>query len=500
MMKKRMGYSLAALLAVAILCGMLCGCASKKSEQAAAEQDVSMTTLRFPLIIGGELPGNWDKVEQACNAYLKEKLHLQLEFVQLDADTLVDYYLLQAPGEETVDFVNLLSAENYLSQMVEAGVLMPLNTLLAEKGQAITEIAGDCLAAGNLGGTQYMIPSVKDAYSFGCSVECNAALVKKYGIDMASVHNLEDLEEILALLHEKEPDVISFAGNSTASGNTTLIGGVDRLTDSFGVLEIGASGQEDDAYTVVDWYETDRFMEVSKMLYSWYQKGYISSEILTTQRSASDLVREGEAFCCLSTIGPGADEGTDATNGGNIVEAALEDVPQLLTSNELGLSAIGISGSCKEPEKAMELLCLLYTDDYLVNLLSYGLENENYTLSVDGKVDQQGEYFLLYNQPMNQTLKNPLLSNGSDYQSYVEDFLDGEVRSLALGFVFDQRPVKEEIAACEAVTDKYFPVIDSGCVDPEKEIPKFVEALKEAGIDRILEEKQEQLDRWRSGQ
>ena len=494
-MKKRV-YGLISAILITILCLSLCGCSTGQEQETEPLKEEEMTTLRFPLIVGGELPKNWDAVEEALNTYLKEKLELQLEFVMVDATALEDFYLMKEGGAQGVDFVNLLSAENYLSQMVSAGVLMPLDDLLEEHGEKIKEVAGDILSAGALGETQYMIPSVKDVYSFGCSVECNADLVEKYGIDLSGIHNLSDLEPVLAKIHEEEPDVITFAGNSTGSGNTTLAAGVDRLTDALGVLLTNDPAQEAE---VVDWYETDEFMELAKTFYSWYRKGYISSNMLTSQRSSSDLVREGEAFCYLSTIGPGADEGTDTELGGSIVEVALSDVPQLLTSNELGLTAIGISSTCEEPEKAMEFLELLYTDEYLVNLFSYGIEGENYTLT-NGKVDQQGDYFLLYSQPMNQTLKAPLVSSGSDYESYISDFLDNEIQSAALGFVFDERPVQQQITYCQAVVAKYFPVIDSGLVDPEKEMPVFVEELKKAGIDEIIAEKQRQLDEWRERQ
>ena len=491
-MSKRHGFRLVSFLLSCLLCLSLCSCGQEQEQGAEVSQE-ELTTLRFPLIIGGELPDNWEAVSEEINAYLAKKLQLQLDFVQVDASVLADFYLMKEGGDQAVDFVTLLSAETYLSQMVAAGILMPLDSLLEEKGEKIKEVAGDVLSVGSLEQVQYMIPSVKEAYSFGCSIECHADLVEKYGIDLTKIHSLSDLEEVLALIHEKEPNLIPFAGNSTGSGNTTLTSGVDRLTDGLGVLG-------EDGLTVTDWYETEEFMELAETFSSWYKKGYLSDRTLTSQRSASDLVREGEAFCCLSTIGPGADEGMDTSLGGSVVEVALTDVPQLLTSNELGLTAIGISSTCSEPEKAMELIELLYTDDYLVNLLSYGLENENYTLTEEGRVDQKGEYFLLYSQPMNQTLRLPTVASGNDYETYVSDFLENEVSSPALGFVFDERPVRQEITYCQAVVDKYFPVIDSGLTDPKEEVPKFIAELKAAGIDKITREKQRQLEEWRDRQ
>ena len=35
-----------------------------------------------------------------------------------------------------------------------------------------------------------------------------------------------------------------------------------------------------------------------------------------------------------------------------------------------------------------------------------------------------------------------------------------------------------------------------GSLDPETELPKFQQSLKDAGIDEIIAEKQKQLDAW----
>ena len=45
---------------------------------------------------------------------------------------------------------------------------------------------------------------------------------------------------------------------------------------------------------------------------------------------------------------------------------------------------------------------------------------------------------------------------------------------------------------------QYYCGLDCGSVDPETTIPQFVQALKEAGIDDIIAEKQAQYDAWRA--
>ena len=56
--------------------------------------------------------------------------------------------------------------------------------------------------------------------------------------------------------------------------------------------------------------------------------------------------------------------------------------------------------------------------------------------------------------------------------------------------------MKTELAACSNVVSEYNVSLTSGLVDPETVIPEFVEKLEAAGIDKIIAEKQSQLDAW----
>ena len=71
-------------------------------------------------------------------------------------------------------------------------------------------------------------------------------------------------------------------------------------------------------------------------------------------------------------------------------------------------------------------------------------------------------------------------------------------RSHAFGFVFDSSSVTSQYAAVNNVIMQYYCGLDCGSVDPETTIPQFVQALKEAGIDDIIAEKQAQYDAWRA--
>ena len=69
-------------------------------------------------------------------------------------------------------------------------------------------------------------------------------------------------------------------------------------------------------------------------------------------------------------------------------------------------------------------------------------------------------------------------------------------RSKAFGFTFDSSTVKTQYTAVNNVINQYLPGLRCGSLDPETELPKFQQSLKDAGIDEIIAEKQKQLDAW----
>lgn len=70
--------------------------------------------------------------------------------------------------------------------------------------------------------------------------------------------------------------------------------------------------------------------------------------------------------------------------------------------------------------------------------------------------------------------------------------------SPILGFNFKTDEVKTEISALMNVMEEYSAVINTGTVDPEVKVPEFVEKLKAAGWDKVLEEMQTQFDAFQA--
>ena len=77
-----------------------------------------------------------------------------------------------------------------------------------------------------------------------------------------------------------------------------------------------------------------------------------------------------------------------------------------------------------------------------------------------------------------------------------QDYKNNAAKSVAYGFNFDSTNVVNEVIACQAVLDQYIAPICTGSVEPETAIAEMNEALYNAGLQTIIDEKQAQLDAW----
>ena len=72
------------------------------------------------------------------------------------------------------------------------------------------------------------------------------------------------------------------------------------------------------------------------------------------------------------------------------------------------------------------------------------------------------------------------------------------VNSPILGFAANQDEIAIQIANCRAVLDEYLTILDMGLADVETTYSAFIEKLKVAGVDTIIENLNKQLADWKA--
>jgi hypothetical protein len=102
----------------------------------------------------------------------------------------------------------------------------------------------------------------------------------------------------------------------------------------------------------------------------------------------------------------------------------------------------------------------------------------------------QGNWFILY------TTVNDPVNKWDAYRKFNKE----AVRSQALGFTPDisDSSSAAQAAAVVRVTEKYYPSLMTGTVDPNKILPLFLQELREAGIDKLQSTLQQQITAWKA--
>ena len=86
-------------------------------------------------------------------------------------------------------------------------------------------------------------------------------------------------------------------------------------------------------------------------------------------------------------------------------------------------------------------------------------------------------------------------SENPDYAQLLIDSNNNAQKSAALGFAFDTSSVENELTQLDNVCSKYQIGLECGAIDPSS-LDEFNAELKAAGIEKVIEEKQRQLNEF----
>jgi putative aldouronate transport system substrate-binding protein len=442
------------------------------------------------------------EVEEAINQITRDKIGAEVELVPIVIWDYSSQVSLALQGGEKLDVFQSLGDFN---TAVSTGMCVDITDMLDSLAPESKALIGDAwLAASSYEGRIYGIPTFKPI-ALTPMVIYRKDIADAIGLDMSAVKDVKDVTEALRKVKAAYPDMTPLAAVNTGNiGVGLTVPNVDYLTDSYfspkGVLM-------NDELKVVDFYASEAFAEVCKLARTWYNESLVMKDAATTASAAAELMSSGNYFCYIASYSyPEADTAAslEAVTGGYPIGAKIIGSAFLDTSSINALTWM-VSSTSKVPEAALKFLNLTFTDKDVVNLIIYGLEGRDYVWNTDGTVrypDNQDSTTVPYTAQLScGTLGNFFIMH--PMQGTNPASLDWELEqnkkaktSVAMGFTFDSTPVKTEYTAVINVIEQFLPGLICGSADPVTEIPLFLERLNEAGLDRIISEKQVQLDAW----
>lgn len=467
---------------------------SANSSKAEPATELNMAFLCF------SSPKDMQLVVDEINKLSLKKINATIKATPINVGAYAQQVKLMLAANEPLDLLatGILGPIFDYNGQTRNGQLLAMNELLDKYGKDIKSVVGDNMIVGTQNGKVYAVPNYKD-YANDTRLYMRKDLVDKHQIDISKIKTTADMETLFKTIKEKEPAITPYMfGQDARQGLDQALGipGGDFLSDWFGVL------MDMNTPKVSNYYESQQYADTVKLARKWYTSGYVLKDTATNADTAATLMKNGKIFSFLGSGKPGVDGQTTKQAGTPIVSTQIVP-PQSATSNIINFMW-GIPAYSKNSEKAMQFLNLMFTDKEIQNLFSWGIEGKHYIKLADGTIDYpegvnagNTGYGLNSNFEFgNQFLSYVWKGDSPDLYKQMDEFNKSAKKSVALGFSFNDSTVKTEMTALQNVYSEYVRALGSGVLDPDKNLPVFLDKLKKAGIDKVIAEKQKQLDEF----
>ncbi|MSS64950.1 ABC transporter substrate-binding protein [Velocimicrobium porci] len=478
------------------------GCGNKSTEADSKNKEDEVVELTWYQI--GDSQQDMDKVLEKVNEYTKEKIGATVKVNQIGWGDYNQKMQVLINTGEVFDLAFTCSWANDYLQNAQKGAFLALDDLLPKYGKEMLDsIDKRFWDAAKVNGKTYGVPSEKEIGSMPMWV-FTKEYVDKYNIPYEEIKSLEDLEPYLKVIKENEPDVVPLYLTKDFTAPTYM----DKIQDPIGI-EYDCNP---DKLVVKNVFETDKMKSTLKTLRDYYKKGYINKDAATatSDKSVKRFVTKGDGQPYAELIW-GKDLGYE------VVATPIMETKVTNASARGALTAV--SRTSEHPEKAVEFLNLVNTDEYLRNLLNYGIEGEHYTkveVSEDEKKEAEGKpYVYDCKIKLDPEKKNnysvPYWVQGGLFNTYVteeepldkwaefKEFNDKSELAPTFGFDFNTEPVSTQLAGFRGVLDEFGASLYTGSVEPDEVLPKLLDKLKATGVQDVIDEMQKQIDEWQAG-
>jgi len=446
-------------------------------------------------------------VEAKINEYLKDKINATVKLSTLDWGQYDQKMPMMIASREPMDVVFTAQWNGHSSNVAKGGFLAlndpnleadgkKIGNLLEQYGQDILNTLDPAFLEGaKINGFNYGVPTNKELAAQG-GVIYRVDIAQELGLtdQLNNVKSVADLEPILKTVKEKKPNITPLFFKDGETFNSHYISQLDYLgnTDIDGVVR-----KDGEDTKVITRFEDKDYMDLLQISRKFFEEGLINRDAATTTVGPQDAMKKGDVFMIPSSLKPGKDaEMANAINmPGKLKQIELG--PRTVSTGETAGAMLAISSTSKDPARAMMFINLLHSDKYLNNLINFGIEGEHY-VKVSDNVIKAGPKAADYNPGVawelgNQFLNYTFETEAPDKWEQFKKFNDGAHKSPALGFTFDVEPVKSQVTNLINVKKQYAAALETGSIDPAK-AQEWWNKEKANGLDKVLEEKQKQLD------
>ena len=449
--------------------------------------------------INGDPQAEDEAVLAEVNKLLEERYNLHLILESIPGGEYDEKMRLKIHGDEKWDLCFTANWSNNFYSNADMGAFLALNDLLeGSVGQELMAVYPEGLYnVSTVNGNIYALPNYQMICNWG-ALFVQKDLMDKYGLNLESGSIVNDVNdpEIKAFMeavrdNEQDMFVIAESGTYTSAVNYT------SPASSYG--KVAAIGTDDNNYQVFMLQESEAFVKHRTAMNELYKQGFFRSDVATVVDNSADMKANRYAMY-ITTGKPGGDVEYSAKQGEEYAMLYLGDEPTLAATAGIA-TMTAINYNSKNPEAALKLYTVMWTDPEIFNMMLFGIEGEHYNkvgenrveMIADSGYDRSSFGWMLGNQ------FNAWLLPGQDDAVWVESEKinrSAKVSNMA-GFVLNSEPIATEIAQIDAVVkeyDKMYLYADDVAAWAEE----YAAKLRAAGAQTVIDEVQKQVDAWRA--
>lgn len=508
------------LMTLAMVISVFAGCGdnkggsaaspSSKEEKKSSESVSSETTpedagaldtskeVELVMYVVSDRPAKQDEIDENFNKIFKEKLNCTLKVNWIGWAEYPNKYPLLFSSGEKFDMAYTATWLNYAS-LAQKGAFLNLDELWPKYAPKNFERQSDsALFQATVDGHYYCIPTLLATYSAYGPIFRTDILE---GTDWdGKMENFDDLEKYLGYVKTARPDMEPL--NVYQSGSE-----VDDLFMHFNgqypvkgamsndFLWLDPAEEDPQLYTFYEYEKTPEFLE---MMNRWNEAGYFTKSALSD--TDSQKVKNGKAACSVHNI--------DSYSGSYIEHPEwkfryanfTKDVSNLPFTQD----ALVISNTSENPERALMLYELITSDEDAFNAFFYGIEGTSYEF-VDDQVkalnsDDYG-FSACWAARTTEFTKDSygappdLKEQKAGFDKHIEE-KNGEGCQKYQGFNINTSNIETEYAAVQNVIQQYWQPLELAYVDIESGLKDYQAKMEAAGIEKVREELQKQLDEY----
>ena len=323
-------------------------------------------------------------------------------------------------------------------------------------------------------------------------------LVEKYNFDYKNITSLKDLEPYLETIKENEPGItpigVGKLGFEECYTNETVDSGV-----SF----IGFDIAKEEFFVTLDY---EKSIEHYKLMYDWYQKGYIRPDCLIVNMGIEEY--KTRKYAVMSDFGAYDETGEKSSNAYGIECVETYIGTSAMTNGSITSAMNAISVTSAHPEKAMEVLNMIWADPELSNTMAYGIESINYEIDPERTTEENKSVIVKSGNECTWSIWHnwigPLWDQWDSSRNRREALeLMQEVNAASpvvatVGFYFDSTDFQNEVAAISSAAGEIAPVLNSGSApDLDTYLKEAREKLEGCVIYKVCDEMNRQYQEWK---